>query len=255
MGGFRNAPVVLAAFAQRHLHEWLPGKAHCNFETFRSTLIQANVTRVAFLRHGQTAPSQGSDFDRILTEEGRQQGREAGSSFGVNLKPFYPTMLSSPAPRTIETAKIFLESSNNDESEIQVVTDQVLYDGTMQPKGSPLFQKLGYAPLNDYLNHQEEQFRLDAQFVLGAYAHSVVDAIMSLVGQHDVPESVPNSTLWMVGHAIYLPAAALGVASLSGCKDCDIILSMNTLPAEGYLIDVERQKASYLSRLTSAETK
>jgi Histidine phosphatase superfamily (branch 1) len=254
MGGFRNTPVVLAALAQQHLHEWLPGKAHCNFETFRSTLIQANVKRVAFLRHGQTAPSQGSDFDRILTEEGRQQAREAGSSFGVHLKPFYPTLLSSPAPRTMETANLFLESSNNYESEIQVVTDQVLYDGTMQPKGSPLFQKLGYAPLKDYLNHQDEQFRLDAQFVLGAYAHSAVDVIINLVGRYDVPQSDTNSTLWIVGHAIYLPAAALGVASLSGCKDCHLILSMNTLPAEGYLIDVENQQARYLTRPTSAKT-
>jgi hypothetical protein len=163
--------------------------------------------------------------------------------------------LSSPAPRTIETTELFLESSNNDESEIQVVTDQVLYDGTMQPKGSPLFQKLGYAPLKDYLNHQDEQFRLDAQFVLGAYAHSAVDVIMNVVRQHGVLESGTNSTLWMVGHAVYLPAAALGLASLSGCKDCSIILSMNTLPAEGYLIDVKKQEACYLCRPTSAETK
>jgi hypothetical protein len=67
----------------------------------------------------------------------------------------------------------------------------------------------------------------------------------------DTTEQGTNrTTLCFVGHAIYLPAAALGVATLAGCSDAakDMILSSTTREAEGYLIDLERSSAEYLSR-------
>jgi hypothetical protein len=55
------------------------------------------------------------------------------------------------------------------------------------------------------------------------------------------------------GHAIYLPAAALAVASLADCdKDAiEILLSTSTQEAEGYLIDLETSKIQYLARPTT----
>ena len=261
MAGFRRSPTVLmAAFSNNShgsqlLHELLPGTWNANFERFQTTLVDANVGRIGFLRHGQTAKSQGVDFDRILTDHGRDQASAAGSSFGRELKPFYRSVFCSPAPRTVETANIFLNSANETR---ELVTPQTFYDGTMQPKGSQLFKMIGYAPLDEYLNHPDGQCRSDAQNVLGAYSHSVIDTIFNEVQQHNrdgfddsvMPES--TSTLWMVGHAIYLPAAALGVASLIGCADCSVFLSCNTKEAEGYLIDLETSSTTYLARPESA---
>ena len=62
-------------------------------------------------------------------------------------------------------------------------------------------------------------------------------------------------TLWMVGHAIYLPAAALGVAAILDCAEAgmETILSSNTKEAEGYLIDLQKSEALYLSRPSSGQ--
>jgi hypothetical protein len=109
----------------------------------------------------------------------------------------------------------------------------------MQPKGSALFKKLGYAPLKDYLTNETDQEREDAQAVLGAYAREVAEAMMN--SAQTEPSLEPASTLWMVGHAIYLPAAALGIASLVGCEDPEVILSTNTQEAEGSVVDLSKR--------------
>ena len=61
---------------------------------------------------------------------------------------------------------------------------------------------------------------------------------------------IAGSTLWVVGHAIYLPAAALRAASVAGCRDQEVILSSNANEAEGYLIDLESYTAEYINRLS-----
>jgi hypothetical protein len=50
-----------------------------------------------------------------------------------------------------------------------------------------------------------------------------------------------------VAHAIYLPAAALGVAVLANCNDVDITLTTETQEGDGYLIDLSRSCVEYIS--------
>jgi hypothetical protein len=238
------APVLMVAFADG-LHGWLPGKPQKSYGAFRSVMELANVSKIALLRHGQTAPSTGVDFDRVLTDLGREQANQAGAGFGRDLGPFAPRMLVSPAPRTVETAEIFKAAAG--QQQVQLKPVQPLYDGTMQPKGSALFKKLGYAPLLDYLTNSVDQERQDAQKVLGAYAHVVVDEIMIECTEKEISQPAP-CTLWMVGHAIYLPAAALGIASLLDCEGLDIILSSNTKEAEGFLVDLRTNSVQHMSR-------
>jgi Histidine phosphatase superfamily (branch 1) len=129
-------------------------------EMLQSRLHEAGVGKIAFLRHGKTAPSvNGVDFDRLLTAEGRQQATDAGRIMSQDLLPFYPRCLVSPAPRTMETAQLFFQAvaaatcTNNAVADdlasinIQLGPILTLYDGTMQPEGSRLFRQLGYAPL------------------------------------------------------------------------------------------------------------
>jgi len=244
------------------LHDWLllgKGGGAVSPDAFLSSAEKAGVTKIAFLRHGKTAPKpkNGVDFDRQLTDEGRSQAMEAGSSFGTLLKPFYPHVLVSPAPRTMETAELFLASASIPVSSDTIRPIQPLYDGTMQPKGSQLFQKIGYAPLRDYVDSSDPDDRDVSRTLLGMYADTVVTAMAETL-QQDTSSTTgtktgENLTLWMVGHAIYLPAAALGVASLADCCQAgmETILSTNTKEAEGYIIDLDKSEASYLSRPSS----
>jgi broad specificity phosphatase PhoE len=240
----RTFRVLAAAFAQ--IHPQLPGKSTNNLDLFLGTLKEANITRIAFLRHGKTGPSMtGKDFDRLLTPEGREQALTAGRIFGRDLKPFFSPLLVSSASRAVETAQLFLKSSDDDDkADLRIVEE--LYDGSIQPKGSALFRKMGYAPLRDYLESENETDREDARSVLGEYAHTAVDAIMDTAASSE-PSKSP-STLCFVAHAVYLPASALGVATLVGCKDIDIAFSANTREAEGYLIDIPSSTVLYLSR-------
>jgi hypothetical protein len=245
----RTSQMLMVAFAPTH--KLLPVNLARDFENLASLFQNANISRVLFLRHGQTAPSNGVDFERLLTDEGRNQARQAGTTFGKSLNPFFRSVLVSPAPRTMETAELFLESLNVTANVIPV---DVLYDGTMQPKGSELFKIIGYAPLKDYLDNENEQYRSTSQQLLGAYADACVEVIMNTVSSEMTSSSQPSpilqkdSTLLMVGHAIYLPAAVLGLSSLLGCKDTDIVLQTNTREAEGYLVDITEQSVKYLSR-------
>jgi hypothetical protein len=124
----------------------------------------------------------------------------------------------------------------------------------MQPKGSQLFQKLGYAPLRDYLDSEDATDRQVARTLLGAYAHTVVDTILEAIKSWPSSSTLlttsPGATHWLIGHAIYLPAAALGVASLADCDEdsIELLLSTSTKESEGYLIDLDTSKSRYLAR-------
>ena len=233
-----------------------------SYDGFKTLCEKAGISKIGFIRHGKTSPKPegGHDFDRLLTDEGRNQAKEAGSSFGREMKPLYHSILVSPAPRTVETAEIFLECIRNTDkttSPCSLVPAQRLYDGTMQPEGGPLFQQLGYAPLRDYLDNPESKDRELARVLLGQYADTVIEAMSHIMEscstkQSDPERTATDTTFWMVGHAIYLPAAALGVASILDCNPSGIetILSSNTKEAEGYLIDIssDAAEAKYLAR-------
>lgn len=111
--------------------------------------------------------------------------------------------------------------------------------------------------MEDYVDSTDAKDRRVSRNLLGLYANAVVDAMINTMQRSSNSSSTDiaedGSTLWVVGHAIYLPAAALGVAYLVECDEDGIatILSCNTKEAEGYLIDLQQSTASYLSRPSS----
>ncbi|KAL9178352.1 hypothetical protein ACHAXT_001780 [Thalassiosira profunda] len=237
---------------------------------------ERSIDRVAFIRHGNTAPAP-KDIDRELTELGRAQSRAAGLSYGFgSLCPYYEgAALCSPAGRCVETAQLFLHAAlqlqqlENGAGADTIAMPRLelwheLYDGTMQPEGSRLFKSLGYAPLRVYLENQNKRDRKAAKMVLGGYASDALDAIWDVVRarggegvfdeeQRNIAEtkSDEGKTLLFFGHAVYLPSVALGFASAIGCDDgtaMDLILDTNTKEAEGYCVDVDKQSVSLLCR-------
>ena len=224
-------------------------KPPINFDP--KAILSAGIDKVAFIRHGNTnkAPIGGADFDRQLTDLGRDQAKAAGLSYGVDLQPFHPVALCSPAPRCVETAKIFLDAVGVDEKQIEFVYNQDLYDGTMQPEGSRLFKKIGYAPLRNYYEDPDEDDRRVAHEVLGSYGEASLNAIEEIAYDSGVSNnSDDKSTLLFFAHAVYLPAASLCLASASGCLGGDLCLDTNTEEAEGYLVDLEKRVCSLLCR-------
>jgi Histidine phosphatase superfamily (branch 1) len=102
---------VCCFHASFHVPDTPLGRSNSKYgdiEFLESRLQLAGVAKIAFLRHGKTAPAKnGVDFDRLLTDEGRQQAKDSGRIMAKHLVPFYPRCLVSPAPRTMETAQLF----------------------------------------------------------------------------------------------------------------------------------------------------
>ena len=213
---------------------------------------KSNINRVAFIRHGNTAPAD-VDFERTLTELGRSQSSIAGASYGTQqLYPYY------------KEAVLKLMEEEADELFVmpQLELHSKLYDGTMQPEGSRLFRSIGYAPLRQYVQNANEDDGASARCILGEYAKTSLDTIWDVVKDHtflvDAAESLEERTLLFFAHAIYLPSAALGFATAIGCRDTnaeeeedtsvDLILDTNTKEAEGYCVQIDTQTVSLLCR-------
>lgn len=245
MAAFRRTLLLL--LNHHHHHEWLPSNGGSNFVT---TLGQAGISRVAFLRHGN-APSLegrgggGTDFDRQLSELGKSQAKSSGETFGRELS-LYQQVLASNSPRTVDTAHIFLDAAGATSTTVR--PEPILYNGTMQPGGSDLFSRIGYSPLRTYVYNPDEQDRSLAQRLVGGYVEEVMNRMLKVALESSPEER--NSTLLLVGHAIYLPAATLGIATTAGCsqEDQDLILDDQTQEAEGYLVDVADASVRLLQR-------
>jgi hypothetical protein len=234
-GSARFAAVFLQlASSCRGFQDWVAPGAD-----FKEAAHAARVQRIGFLRHGNTLPA-SNDWERPLSEIGRQQAIEAGQSFGKELEPYHLYLLVSPAPRTMETARLFCPAAS-------LLPIQSLYDGTMQPGGSAIFRKIGYAPLLDYLENKNPQERKLMHHLLGAYARETTTAIINHLKE---TQSSEDCTLWIVGHAIYLPSAVVGLAQAAGfdSDSFQVALSTPTQEAEGYLVDFETQSVRYLQR-------
>lgn len=230
----------------------------------QTTFLESGISKVAFIRHGNTAPAP-IDFERTLTDLGRAQSRAAGASYGIDLYPFCDEALCSSAPRCIETATLFLKSleetmqqDNHGEYAMPKLSLQDdLYDGTMQPEGSRLFKKIGYAPVRSYLDNENQDDAEAARIVLGNYARSSLDTMFNAATKERNHNATPGvdvcRTLLFFAHAVYLPSAALCLAAALDCNNgMDLIFDTNTKEAEGYCIDidVDKENVSLLRRPT-----
>lgn len=250
---FPNA--LLSSVIRRHMHQGLfpVSLPSLDRNDVLEKLQNAGISKIAFLRHGKTAaPIDGVDFNRMLTKEGKEQSKEAGRVFRSKIMPLFPIVVASPSPRTMETAQLFINEIDSNNDFINIVPLQIIYDGTMQPGGNAIFKKLGYASLLEYLHNQSDMVdRVKAQDLLGNYFLDVTHAIMNLFDSLDSATPVKkDSTLLVVGHAIYLPAVAFGIAKLlrSDNESIDVVLKSITGEAEGYLVDLRTLQINYLAR-------
>jgi hypothetical protein len=110
--------------------------------------------------------------------------------------------------------------------------------------------------LREYIDCKNDKSdRKLARSLFGMYAHDVMGAMMKVLEQERAEGSVSSakdskSTLLVVGHALYLPSVALGVASLAGCRKADEVLILDNITneAEGYLVDLADGSVNILSR-------
>lgn len=87
--------------------------------------------------------------------------------------------------------------------------------------------------------------------LLGTYARETTAAIVDHL-QECIPaeQGVDDRTLWIVGHAIYLPSAVLGLAHAAGFQPdlIEVTLSTSTKEAEAYVVDFNNQSIQYMER-------
>lgn len=129
--------------------------------------------------------------------------------------PLASFALTSPAGRCVETAGLVISA------EIELVETQALYDGMLQPNSYGAFQRLGYASLFDYLSdgpETKEMLDEHAEQVVGALGATVT--VRAALAAHDsgggAASGPQRTTLCVFGHAVYLNAAALRLATLRG---------------------------------------
>ncbi|KAJ1444739.1 hypothetical protein M885DRAFT_626841 [Pelagophyceae sp. CCMP2097] len=200
-----------------------------------SKALRGTRTNLALLRSGRAAPAvaRADDFGRQLTDEGRAQARAAAAKFGDSLRPFHDFAIVSPAPRAIETAELFLADAVPGHA-IEVERVKLVYDGCFTDAGKAAFDRLGHAPLIDYLTEET----LDGgKRHLVEYAEDVATCVVQfLEGADRAPAH--DRTLLIVAHAAYLPALAILIAEALDAKleDLPTILDCNTEEAEGYLV-------------------
>ena len=176
------------------------------------------VTELAFVRHGNTdpAPKGGMDQDRKLSQNGERQcaavgGEDGWLSYLTEYAPPRGCVLTSPVERCRRTGELILGRTQPNGDDWQWIELDSIYDGMLQPEGSALFAKVGYAPLQDYHAADPAAERFLRRYGL-KMLHDVVvelerDALLYPIVNEKKGE-VGNS-LVVFGHAVYSSAAAL----------------------------------------------
>ena len=95
---------------------------------------------ILFLRHAEAERKAATDFDRILTKKGREDATRAGKRLAeLELKP--DLVLSSPAPRALETAKLAAAALGAGD----VATDPAIYDASRETLAKTIAKRAGSA--------------------------------------------------------------------------------------------------------------
>ena len=193
----------------------------------RSLLARAPSRSIVLVRHGNTGSAAevgGVDFDRVLSAKGTAQCDVAVRAWLPALQRQHhlapdALVVCSSAGRCVDTARrIFGERA-------QLLECAALYDGTMQPASSTLFDKLGYAPLRPY--HEEE----GGAALLQAYAEQALAQVETLVAGARVAAAGGGggASPWVICcHAIYTNQLCLALAEAMGLSGAALAVPLDT---------------------------
>lgn len=101
------------------------------------------TVELVVLRHADAERKADRDFDRALTKKGKADAAAAGERLvRANLRP--ALVLSSPAPRALETARLAVAAFGADAPAI--VQDPAIYDASLETLRKVLARHGGTAP-------------------------------------------------------------------------------------------------------------
>ena len=211
---------------------------HATFTLATNLKALVRRTSLAFVRHGNTLPKEecgGLDFQRVLSPKGKEQCRRARATWlpVLEAKGVTPIAVTSAAPRCHETLDEIL-------GEVRPkISEEMLYDSMLQPQGSELFEKCGYAPLQTYLDEGGVEF-------LGDYARRFLVRLDAMTSNGEIPKLAP--TLLICGHSIYTNAIVWEAAELLDVPS-DLALETYLGETDGFLLT--DKKITMLSSLSS----
>ena len=195
---------------------------------------------IALIRHGNTGPA-ATDLERSLTDKGVQQANKAATSYvSRRLGSIMPLVVCSAAGRCVETAYIAMtqgEAVEGGKTAFELVKCQKMYDALMQPGGSAVFKRIGYAPLRAYREDSTDGAQM--RELLDEYATLSLAEVAAVAAR--APAADARRTLCVFGHAVYLPSIAFALAKQRGLSadSLDRVLDCNTAEACGYLVTAD----------------
>ena len=139
-----------------------------------------------------------------------------------------PLVVCSSAGRCVDTSRLIFGAG------ARLLPCATLYDGTMQPGASALFDKLGYAPLRPY--HDEE----GGAALLQQYAEQAFAQIALLLDGAAAEDAAVDATSpWVICcHAIYTNQLCLALAEAMGlpAAAAAVPLDTNLQEADGFFV-------------------
>ncbi|MDB5238305.1 MAG: hypothetical protein JWM46_575 [Candidatus Kaiserbacteria bacterium] len=175
-------------------------------------------------RHGKAVPvtEGGKDIDRVLGEIGKNQALDRRAKMG---DPRFDLVISSPAPRALDTAAIV---SGGNEDTFVVVPD--LYPDPSKEVGKQIdnaFARLAYVPVAQYLEDPEGK-------AIMTWAHNV--------WYEDIKGRLGNAECVAIfGHAVCLQALGIQICEDHGYAAAQIIQlgNLNLGECEGFVINFD----------------
>mmetsp|Transcript_46643 Transcript_46643/g.110563 ORF Transcript_46643/g.110563 Transcript_46643/m.110563 type:complete len:255 (+) Transcript_46643:117-881(+) len=233
-----------------------------------AALEAAKITRIVLIRHANAAPPDGSkpkkgeipihdwqrdDQMRPLTEKGKQQAAVAREWFQTQIGvPNNKILITSGARRASETLQLLAEQKAKkqgfmagllgcgkaDTLGMEVAMDVLpsLHPAGIAPACEALFDKNGYAPLQKFYDME------GGEQAFAEYAEIVAGEMVQLAAK---VEKAPGSTVSLFGHAVFLNAVAMMLASKAWGASPETLETLKSLDlgeAEG--IEVQREGAS-----------
>lgn len=192
------------------------------------------MATITFLRHGNAAPHE-EDRLRPLSERGRAQASERRAKLG---NPTFDLIIASDSVRARKTAEIV-----SGEQEIYILDVSLLLPPP-DPDIDGLFERLGYAPLQTYLNANTPGTQKLTEYARQAAGEIVTIVAESVWASGLDDDSSDEYKVLAVGHAIILSLVGLSIcraplgSTSAGLGDItSSMLSLNLSECEGFQFD------------------
>jgi len=152
---------------------------------------------------GTTQEFNQEDQARLLTTKGKRQAEFSRKWFQA-LDYKHKAFVVSAARRAVESSQIMAETRHGAGADVSMILVPSLHPHNQTPQIHKLFDKLGYASLQKYLEE------LGGEDAVNSYAYIVMEDLLDCFSR--ISAATRGDTLTVFGHAVFLNAVARRIA-------------------------------------------